>query len=795
MKSRIIATTVLLIRLMIVLGQTPEDTVGAQFVRDRFHQGHLTTWLDAMDDHTVMQGLHTGHWDELGQLMFSVDGNSYRWNKYYRDGFRVDNRFQAGSTLYVPSLEDYNMRMNTHGSILCFELDSAAPDYASISWNRGNLGGINPTTEGIVHLFHGTGTEGAYDKSMIKNRQYVRGVGTADVAYTLHNRKGQNLRQHLLVAAGQRQYPNYDHDGLLLSSPLYSAEAYKVQMDGVLPSGHWLDKLGYLVNFSATDNYGADFYLNPNEVADLKTYSASLYAKRKGLTTGLTWSTNVTRHEDLNFSRNYIDQDGESMEPWSSDGETHELSWAVTYNRHLLPWLSLSVDSYNSLFSFRPKQTAFSNEVYMQQMLATSPTSLYRCEWSSHGFTAGLLENRATLEALHSFSPKFTLSGSLGISIDGMLLTDKTKVSPNLLASVGIDWNPARWLQIGVNLSHDRASYNIEDIRYLSNDYLSGDVYFSGTNRLFTTTGGKRHHYDKHLQQPAYVTFDVPIRLRFGRHEIALFQTFKKYYHVWMTQFEGGPDANGYYENGYYFLNPGTHEYVIGYQPTELMGNGFFTSTPYYMSQLSRYTYVGRKFMFSLSWQSMMGVGLSALGHGPAANNIGVLSETTANPNTRSTIQNATGKYPGVGRYDQDKAYVCRIYLGYNVCKNFQFGLTGRWTDGQPILVFNTHTHTDADGTTQIATRPVCSRGINPTDGNFGCRESAIFNIDLHARVSWQVREHKMLLTVLCYNIYDFGNVLTEYSFPQGVRGENNRGPNMTLTIPRGILTTLKIEL
>ncbi len=107
-------------------------------------------------------------------------------------------------------------------------------------------------------------------------------------------------------------------------------------MDGHLPSGRWLDRLGYLINFSGSDNYGADFYLNRNEVCKLNTYSASLYAKRRGLTTGLTWSTNSTRHDNLYYSRNIIDQDGESMEPWSSDGLTHELSWFVGYERKLL---------------------------------------------------------------------------------------------------------------------------------------------------------------------------------------------------------------------------------------------------------------------------------------------------------------------------------------------------------------------------------------------------------------------------------------------------------------------------
>ena len=772
-----------------------QDSVRADFFRDFYHQGHLVQWLDALSDRMVYQGLHVGQWDKSGQLMFSVDGNSYRWNRYYIDGIRVDNRFTPGSTSYVPNMENYNLDIDSHASVLSFQLDTAASDYAQVSWNRGNLGSINKTTEGIIHLFHGTGTEGAIDRSTIHRRQYVSGQGTMDIAYTQKDKQGRRYRQHLYASLGEQRYPNYDQNGLIPGNSLYPAEYYKVQMDGRLPSGR-LDRLGYLLNFSGRENYGAEFYFNPNEVMQLNTYSATLYLKHRGWTSGLTWNTNRVRHDDLQFSRNLIDQDGESLQPWMPDGETHSLDWSLSYQRRLLSWLRFSAEGYNSLLYFHPSQTHFSNTVYLCQAADADVTDLYRYDWVSHKFASGLLENKAGFQTRHRLSPKFAIGGELFLTIDGMVLADKTKISPNLQASLNLDWQPTRWLNVGVTLAHDRVSYNVEDLRFMSSDYLSGNVLYASTGQLLTTTGGSYHHYAKHLQQPAYITFDLPIRLRFGRHEIALIQTYKKFYHSWMARFRDGADANGFYDaEGCYFLNGGPHDYIVDYQPTSLMSGSFFSNTPYYMSQTSRYTYRGKKFLFSLSWQSMMGVGLSALGNGPASNNIGVLCESTANPNTHSTIQNANGKYPAVGRLDQDKAYVCRIYLAYNPCEHFQFGITARWTDGQPFVFFNTFTNTDANGNTQVAIRPCCTRGINPTDNNFGCRESALFNIDLHARVQWTMKGHHTSLSLLCYNLYDFGNVYNEMCFPQGVRGLNQRGPNFTLTIPRGIIGTLKIEL
>ena len=786
--------------------QIDEDSVSAAFFRDFYHQGHLVHWLDALSDHTVYQGLHLGQWDESGQLMFTVDGNSFKWNRFYINGFRIDNRFTAGSSAYVPNMENYNLRINNRGSILNFELDTAARDYASVSWNHGNLGGISRGSADIIHLFHGTGTDDANDLQTINERQHIKNQGIADAAFTLE-KDGQNYRQHIKICFGQLMLPNYDQNGLIRRNPLYSANHYKIQLDGQLPARGWFDRIGYFMNFSDKDNYGSEFYFNSAELMELSTASGSLYASRDGLTTGLTLASNTVHHNNLEFSRNIIDQDGESFEPWMPDGRTHELDWAVSYSRPILPWLTLKADAYNSLIVFKPEKENFSNDVYFQHFFQTQPTPLYHYDWTTRKFASGLLENRAGVEVYRQLSEALNFTGEVAMTVDGMLLSGKNKVSPNVEAAVNLDYRPFKWLNMGLTLAHNRVSYNIDDIRFMSDDYLNGNVFFPrddvksdvaypGHPQLLTTTGGRYHHYAKHLWQPGYFTVNIPVKLQFGRHEFVFLQTYKKFHHTWMAKYEDGLAPNGVTAaDGYYFLKPGERNYVVDYLHKSMMGNSPLTNTPFYVTQNSRYTYRGDNILFSLSWQSMMGAGFSALGNGPTSNNIGVLSESTANPNTFNTVENAEGKYPGVGRLDQDKAYICRIYLAHNVNRHIQYGITGRWTDGQPFVYFNTSTSTDENGNTQMAIRPYCSRGINPTDGNFGCRESALFNIDLHARLQWTLLQRNMSLNVLCYNIYDFGNVYNEMCFPEGSEGKGERGPNMTLTIPRGLVATLKIEL
>ncbi len=184
----------------------------------------------------------------------------------------------------------------------------------------------------------------------------------------------------------------------------------------------------------------------------------------------------------------------------------------------------------------------------------------------------------------------------------------------------------------------------------------------------------------------------------------------------------------------------------------------------------------------------MQAGGYSALGNGPMSNYTGVLSESTANPNTQNVIQNPHGKYPGVSRNDLDKGFVLRTYLSYNICRWVQVGVTGKWTDGKPFTAYRAYMR---DG--QVAILPFSSRGTNPTDGNFGTRHGAVFHFDLHAQGSWEAAGHPMTLQVNCYNVWDFCHDLAEFAFvqdiPQAFRS------SIILTVPTGIVTTFRVGL
>ena len=800
------------------------DSVGAEFFANRLHTSDVVPYLQGISPHTVYQGNHTGRWSDADGLIFSVDGQSYRQNRYYMNGMRTNLRLTSGMSPYLLNMENQNLRIDPLRAALHFTSDTLATPYLSLGGNFGNLGGINPTTEGIVHLFHGTGVEGLHNAVTEHARQHVRVAGTMDVATDVGG-----YRQRLLVHVGSRSLPCFDVDGQSESHPLYTARYFQMQLDGALPAPRGFSGAGYFATVKGKDDGYSEYGFNKDEQPQTLVAAFTLYGQRSRaqgrMTTGLTWGLNRLSRSNPEFSRNLADQDGEALEPWISDGTHHELSWALTARRNITPWLSFKADAWNSLVAFSPRQKEWSNLVYLQHCGESTATALYRYEWQSRSFAGALLENTFTLEAQRSYcQQRLRLKGEVGMSLDGMLLRSNSKVTPNLEALLELEARPWQWLTVGVQLQHSRMTYNVETMRYMSSRYQNGTVYATSATEtrspekadyktLLTTTGGSSHHYASHLWQPSYFTLSIPIRARFGRHEILALQLIRKYYHTWHTSFSGGADAQGTWSEAsvtpematewgtdrqilpVYYVTPRSRDYEIGYLPSGLMGKGL-KSSPYYLSQITQYAYHGSRLYFSLSWHSMIGASVSPLGTGPAVNDFGSLSETTALPATLSVLQNLDGKSPAVGRTDQDRAYIARIVLLWNATKHFAIGGTASWTDGQPIQLYRTFLNSETTSSAahrDVSILPLCTRGINPTDGNFGCRESAIFHIDLHARLAWRTAGHDMQLTAQSYNIYDFGNVLTEYCFAQGYT--EGRGDNLLLTIPRGLLLTYTIKL
>ena len=777
------------------------DSVPAEYFRKWYHRTDLIYYLEALNDHVIVENTTVGQWWHPDRLNIAVAGLPCIQTTYEIDGMRVDDRFDPGNTFFVPNMQQYDLLINTHTGQLQFTYDTLARDYAQVQYNVGQVGNGAPAagTAAIVNITHRTAQQSAETFKYVTARRHLRGAGQIDAAYTFRDKEGNAYRQHIYATYGQRRITRENERGLITEDPYYNSDYYKVQADGLLPMkpNKVFTRLGYRLNFAGKQDGGSEYLYNYNEVFDHKNYTAQLYVQRQYLTTGLTWSTNTVHHTDRSFSKNILDIDGESFAPWVADGRTHELSWTVNYNQPVLPWLSVHVKSHNSLMIFRPEASHFTNDIYFRSPIATADTALYRYEWTSKAFVGGILENTFGLNADYTICRQLDLHAHLDFTLDGLLLGHgKSKISPNWQAGINFDLHPCKWFEMGLSLAYERMPYNADYLRYFSDDYMNADIYLAGTNTLFATTGGKYHQYKKNLQQTSYFEVHIPIRFVFhsthGQHEIVLQNAYRKFFNVWHTSYRDGEAANGYYQdfNGLpvYMTNYGVTQYEVGTTPG--FGKNILLNSPYYFSQLTRYTYTGQKVTVGVSWQSMQAAGYTGLGNGANSNTMGVLSETTANPNTLHSASNSDGPHQGVGRMDLDKGFVARFYLGYNICKWVQAGLTLKWTDGKPVNAFRYYYDKTSK---QMALMPWSSRGTNPTDDDFGRRHGAIYNVDLHLQGSWEARGVPMRLNIECYNLWDFCHDLAEISFSQDV--PHAERASIIMTVPTGILVTYTVDL
>ena len=789
------------------------DSTSSQYFRDWYQTTDLGHYLDNGNAFTIYESETTGEWNLGDRNVFSISGNSFRQNKYHLNGMRIDSRMQVGSTLLHTQMDRTSLALDYHDGELFFTDDSVKQQTLRLTGNVGNLGGISPGTRQLINLFHSSGEERTMDDRPMRMRDHVVGAGTLDATFAIPA-YGRRYYQHAYVTYGQRQLTAFDQTGI---SGMFPADYYSAQLDGQIPMKTDRTDLRYFLVTNGRSDYGSELYYNANELSQLRAYQAGLYSTTRfenggKLVAGLSYELSQLRHDTLEFSRNIIDHDGEAFEPWYADGRLHSVNLSVRYDQQLLPWLRVHAEGYNSLLHFCPTTTSWSNPIYLQSIEDASPTPLYTYHWTSSPFTSGLLENEALVIAEKQLAKGLNMYAHLGVSLDGIVLgKGRSVVSPNWLAKFAIDYSPCWWFRFGVSVSHHRMSYTWDEVRYLSRDYMNGEARFAD-NTLLTTTGGAYHTPDRQLwmHQPSYAVLDLPIQFTFGksrRHEIAILSSIRKYYNMWFTQYADGVDANLQKQGDTYYMREGESQYTVTTQPLDLMSSTPGGRTPYYMSNIVRYTYNGRKWYVSLSWQSYLMAGLSTLGNGPLHNNIGVLSETSANPNTYVALSENNLLYQGNCRLNQDKSFLLRLQVTYNACKYFSIGFNGKFKDGQPFAPFYVSQYTDGTHT-QTALVHSDAKGINMYNQAFGKREDAFFNLELRATGRWWVKDIPMSLEVLCYNIYDFGTALTEYTFDQYTHATyphwtvdqnqptmRNSRTSMSLCIPRGLLLTFRVGL
>ncbi|NVN96515.1 MAG: hypothetical protein HXX18_14665 [Bacteroidetes bacterium] len=792
------------------LSYPTKASINERFFEKWYLQNNFEHFIDNYYDYTIHQIETTGDFSQPAPYTFSINGGSYKWNQFYFNDFKMNDLYFPGSALHKSYMFDNNVDIDIYNANVNFSSGSNTQKKAYIEWNHGSLGDRLSNANDLIFSIAGHvspyqrlyGTPIVYRKRVEEN-----------ILLMFHNvkeTKHGNLYQSIYFNAGQHKLTGFDYTGI----NSYFPENYlQFHIDGNLPvfSKTLFDYNGYLFSYQERDQLFSEYYYGENETAKLKSFNLSLYGKKKdAYTTGFNLSLKNIEHNVPNFSRDFIDIDGEGMEPWYADENVVELSINHKYSKRINDFFSFKTELSDGLMLFSPKQNTSFNTVYYQST-DTNYKSLYYTEWQHNSFASALLDNEAGLEFKHSFFDNFIrLKAKADITLDGFIVSTNTFVKPSWQFALDASFQVLPNAKISVICGKKQIPFDSDYIRFFSPDYMSGNTYYwNDANNdkqyqtgekatFFTTTGGKYHHLSDNLQQPYQLYMDIPFEFRVGKRNLFTFTLqYRQYRELWGITYDKSASDYGYYttpENinmyasdspnykGIFFLNNGEINYTAVNNYTELTkaasnNASYFYNNPYYNGFTFKYEYQGRKLYLSASVTAFNMVGFGSMGNGVLANNVAVLSETMANPNSY---------FYYLGRMDVDRSYIGRLLVSYAINHHLTMAFQYKYKDGQAFNSFGVKNITDNTGNTQIALWNDNIKGDNPFTGETSRREDCFYNTELHTKYTFFIKEKALDINLSVYNIFDLGFQLAESTFKPATTEGTRKA--IDIQIPRGFM-------
>jgi hypothetical protein len=287
---------------------------------------------------------------------------------------------------------------------------------------------------------------------------------------------------------------------------------------------------------------------------------------------------------------------------------------------------------------------------------------------------------------------------------------------------------------------------------------------------VFSCTGGRYHSLESDLAMPFKRRFLLNFTTRFSQSfALNIKGLFKKISNNFWVKFK---EESGFYEsvegNDLYFFSEPPEGYILS--------NHSFKKDPFYAQFLMRiYRRKMDKWIFSFSFMAHIGMGYTAFGNGPAANDVGILDESQANPN--SWIN-------GYGRVDGDRAYVGKLFFGFYLAKNLFLSASLKYRDGTPFAFFDSYFDHN-----QWVFYLKTIQAENWKGEKGGPREDFVSDMSVKLRYKFWVDGCEIHLFAALFNLLDFGSELSEYVFSGGLRYANE------LQIPRSFRAGISIKL
>jgi hypothetical protein len=534
-------------------------------------------------------------------------------------------------------------------------------------------------------------------------------------------------------------------------------------------------------------NQGAEIGAYPQETSGKKrdAFTAGFYLK-KGKTelrfSLLRESETLTPYQE-DFSKDLLDTDGDGTYPFDSL-KLGKFS-ATTFNGQFNMPFRFGKMEMNLFAEGRYSQLTGKETCHTSNVLTVDKNPYLVVLWNrGEDYKNTNADAKAGLNVTFDISRDFSILGKLFVQYNSLSFDNSLNNVSFLSPGFDVGLLAFKHKKTKILFSYGRIPYDIrENVNFFLEDqrphgtyYHWGDdngdsLYQPGEEGgVFGYTGGRYHFIDENLAAPLkerfLLHFSTPLSKRFILNIKALYKRIKNNFRI---QFDRD---YGFYEshegfNLYFFDQPFRDYYLT---------NNYLEKDPFY-AQFYFDIKGGKKgkWFFSFSFMAHIGMGDTAFGNGAGSNDIGILSETQAGPN--SWIN-------GYGRLDGDRGFVAKSWFGFHLAKKLWMGISLKYRDGNPFAFMNAVSRHDQWVLYYQTIKAENEKGVKG-----GPREDYIADVSVRLNYGFRLFNKEAVLSLSFFNLLDVGGELSEYVFSGGTRDA------VELQIPRSLRLTLNLKL
>jgi hypothetical protein len=707
----------------------------------------------------TFSNIETGGFSKPDAIKLSLFGDSNTQTRYSIDGLDVSDPLHAGAeAIRMPFALIGQMRLRFSESTdaltsgIEYEIAEELPHVlVTLRGAFPDMGGITP---GAVELFQKVANHRhplqLYPLPPTERRRFVEN-GSASLV----------LRENQWVLGtdvdiGQRRFLRHAPEG---SNGTYD-ESF-VLASVVARYKHTAFNLTFALDYRFRENANAELFYGEAE-----TFARHSIAAMAGLSTEHLKANVLVKVENddargAGFTRELRDLDGMALHPFTARGTRVGVSLDATYERSIRHITRAFAHIGQRGVGYAPNIRNFSNTLMLDGV------TLGRYDFQSRPSFYAYGELQAGLRDVRDFG-SFRLGYSLYAMVSHMTHAGRAETvgAIDFGFKAYAQWRGTQYFMPFISASRTPIAFQQNVAEMLGPNILSGSAFAGDT--LYDTTGGAS------IQQPGALAMPKTHALSFGWQSqlsehwslnvFALGKTFDD--SLWLRFASGDPTVQ---LGDRAYLTPGEKRYTLVNYP--------FPQIPFYAG--AHLQLVGtdkNRYFVSVGGSAYFSWGTTAFGIGPLSNDMGIVDQSMANPNTR--------RFP-IGNLEGDRAYYGKIAAGVRVIDTLWASLAFRYKDGRPFTYIMWSAE---NGQAQ----PIYQSPKGSLLALDGPRESARINLDLKITYTLVLAPRVATrVSLLIWNAFDLGQSILER---QIVDGQLLRS-SAEVDIPRGGMLTVELAI